>query len=202
MGRKYTDEMRKFIEVNYIGIGNQELADRFNKEFDEDITRTQMSAYKKRHGLHSGLTGYFKKGNMPQNKGKKMPPDVYAKAAPTMFKKGHMPHNHKPVGSERISKDGYLEVKIAEPKHWKQKQKIVWEEHYGPVPKGSVVIFLDGNKRNFDIENLRMVTRQELLYLNRYKLNTLGENITQTGILMAQLEHAKNQRKKGCTEND
>ncbi len=33
-----------------------------------------------------------------------------------MFAKGNVPPNHRPVGSERISKDGYIEVKVAEPK--------------------------------------------------------------------------------------
>ena len=45
-----------------------------------------------------------------------------------MFAKGNVPPNHRPVGSERISKDGYIEVKVAEPNKWRLKQRVVYEE--------------------------------------------------------------------------
>lgn len=199
-GRIYTDEMRQFIEDNYLGIGNQELVDMFNARFNQNMTRVQMSSYKKRYNLHSGLNGYFPKGHVPHNKGQKMSAKQYEKCKDTMYKKGNIPHNHRPVGSERITKDGYLEVKVAEPKTWKQKQRIVWEEHYGPVPKGSTVIFRDGNNRNFDIDNLICITRAELLYLNKHGLNNAGE-ITDTGILMAKLNAAVANRRKSKRED-
>src|SRR5436189_5539728 len=58
----------------------------------------------------------IKKGNIPVNKGKKMRPEVYARCAGTMFKKGQISKNKLPLGSMRVSKDGYLEIKITEPK--------------------------------------------------------------------------------------
>ena len=33
----------------------------------------------------------------------------------TWFKKGHIPANYRPVGSERVNADGYIEVKVADP---------------------------------------------------------------------------------------
>ena len=94
----------------------------------------------------------FQKGSVPFNKGMK---GICAKGCEkTWFKKGQKPINHRPLGSERITVDGYTEVKVEEPNKWRLKQQIVWEEHCGVVPKGYVLIVADGDKTNFDIKNL------------------------------------------------
>lgn len=194
-GMKYTDEMKQFILDNYKGRYNQELADLFNQKFNTNITSRMIKSYKANNKLNSGLTGKFRKGQTPHNKGKKMPKEVYEKVKHTMFAKGNVPPNHRPVGSERISKDGYIEVKVAEPNKWRLKQRVVYEEAKGKIPEGCPIIFLDGNKRNFDIDNLRCITRSELLYLNCNGLNNSNE-ITETGILMARLDRTKNKKKQ------
>lgn len=194
-GMKYTDEVKQFILDNYKGRYNQELADLFNQKFNTNITSRTIKSYKANNKLNSGLTGKFRKGQTPHNKGKKMPKEVYEKVKHTMFAKGNVPPNHRPVGSERISKDGYIEVKVAEPNKWRLKQRVVYEETKGKIPEGCPIIFLDGNKRNFDIDNLRCITRSELLYLNCNGLNNSNE-ITETGILMARLDRAKNKKKQ------
>lgn len=142
------------------------LADLFNQKFNTNITSRTIKSYKANNKLNSGLTSKFRKGQTPHNKGKKMPKEVYEKVKHTMFAKGNVPPNHRPVGSERISKDGYIEVKVAEPNKWRLKQRVVYEETKGKIPEGCPIIFLDGNKRNFEIDNLRCITRSELLYLN------------------------------------
>lgn len=187
--------MKQFILDNYKGRYNQELADLFNQKFNTNITSRMIKSYKANNKLNSGLTGKFRKGQTPHNKGKKMPKEVYEKVKHTMFAKGNVPPNHRPVGSERISKDGYIEVKVAEPNKWRLKQRVVYEEAKGKIPEGCPIIFLDGNKRNFDIDNLRCITRSELLYLNCNGLNNSNE-ITETGILMARLDRAKNKKKQ------
>lgn len=194
-GMKYTDEMKQLILDNYKGRYNQELADLFNQKFNTNITSRTIKSYKANNKLNSGLTGKFRKGQTPHNKGKKMPKEVYEKVKHTMFAKGNVPPNHRPVGSERISIDGYIEVKVAEPDKWRLKQRVVYEEAKGEIPEGCPIIFLDGNKRNFDIDNLRCITRSELLYLNCNGLNNSNE-ITETGILMARLDRTKNKKKQ------
>lgn len=194
-GMKYTDEMKQFILDNYKGRYNQELADLFNQKFNTNITSRTIKSYKANNKLNSGLTGKFRKGQTPHNKGKKMPKEVYEKVKHTMFAKGNVPPNHRPVGSERISKDGYIEVKVAEPNKWRLKQRVVYEEAKGKIPEGCTIIFLDGNKQNCNIDNLRCITRSELLYLNCNGLNNSNE-ITETGILMARLDRTKNKKKQ------
>lgn len=103
----------------------------------------------------------FKAGHIPANKGVKMPPEVYAKVKPTMFRKGHMPINHRPVGTECVRGDGYTWVKVAEPNRWRQKQRIIWEKHYGPIPKGYNVQFRNKDRKDFRLENLYIISRAE-----------------------------------------
>lgn len=105
----------------------------------------------------------YQKGCIPANKGKKMAPETYVKVSRTMFAKGHTPKNHRDVGSERINKDGYIEVKVAEPNKWKAKHRVIWEEANGPVEKGYNVQFKDGNPQNVTLENLYLISRAQQL---------------------------------------
>lgn len=105
----------------------------------------------------------FTSGHAPANKGKMMSPELYAKCAPTMFKKGNTPKNHREVGSERVGKDGYLWVKVAEPNKWKAKHRVIWEAANGPVKKGYNVQFKDGNPKNITLENLYLISRAQQL---------------------------------------
>ena len=135
-----------------------------------------------------GKAHRFKKGIIPHNKGKKMPKDVYDKVAKTMFIKGNKPHNFKPVGSERITKDGYLERKIANPKTWRAVHLIVWETANGPIPDKHKVIFKDNNPLNTELSNLECITYAEAMLRNsiirypadlRFTMKTLKKLKTQ-----------------------
>ena len=141
------------------------------------------------HKINNGLTGCFKKGHIPVNKGVKG--IRYKGCEKTWYKKGNLPHNTKPIGYERINKDGYIEVKIAmRPGDTKNghnfvgKHRLVWEAANGPIPKGYKLIFLDGNKQNCDLENLALVTNAEHLQLTRLGLRSENAQFTETGILI------------------
>lgn len=103
----------------------------------------------------------FKKGHVPANKGKKMSTEQYEKCKATMFKKGGCPPNHRPVGSERVNVDGYVEIKVAEPNKWRLKHRVLWEEAHGPIPKGYNIQFKDGNRQNLAMDNLYMLSRAD-----------------------------------------
>lgn len=42
-----------------------------------------------------------------------------------------------------------------------KRHRRLWEEHNGPIPKGYVVKFIDGNPMNAEIENLRCISRSQ-----------------------------------------
>ena len=114
---------------------------------------------------------YKKKGHQPFNKGLKqeeyMSAEAIAKTAKTRFKKGNNPHNTLKIHTERVTKDGYIEVKIASPNVWKLKQRLVYEKHYKTqLQKGEVVIFIDKNTRNFSPNNLKKISKAENMLRN------------------------------------
>lgn len=187
---KYTEEEHKFLQSFISGHTYKEIVDEYNKRFDEPITESRVKAYMNNHKLNNGLTGRFKKGNVPFNKGIKGV--RYDGCEKTWFQKGNLPHNTKPIGYERLTKDGYIEVKIAmRPGDTKNghnfvgKHRIVWEDANGPIPKGYKLIFLDGNKLNCNLENLALVTNAEHLQLTRLGLRNGNPDFTETGILIA-----------------
>ncbi|WP_300700943.1 HNH endonuclease signature motif containing protein [Bacteroides sp.] len=110
---------------------------------------------------------FFHKGHQPANKGRKqqeyMSDAQIEKTKATRFKKGNLPKNHKPVGYERVTRDGYLEVKTAEPNVFELKHRLLWIEHNGNIPPGYNVQFKDGNRRNICIENLYLISRSQQL---------------------------------------
>lgn len=127
------------------------------KSSSEKIQRAGYEASKS----PASIAARFKKGSVPMNKGKKVSPEVYAKCQPTMFKKGNIPHNHKEVGSERIDRDGYIMVKVAEPNKWRLKHRIIWEQVNGAIPKGYNVQFKNHNPQDCRIENLYLISQAE-----------------------------------------
>ena len=120
--------------------------------------------YRKLGHRYTNTNGKFTKGNEPFNKGMK----GFRVSPATEFKKGITPHNTKTIGSIRINKDGLKEIKYCNHK-WRSLHTQIWLKYYD-LPEGSVVIFKNGaDKINFTINDLRIVTRAELIKINRKK---------------------------------
>jgi hypothetical protein len=188
---KWTEKQKQFIYENYKGIGNKELTDVFNKKFGTNIVN-QIKYFKRNHKLDSGLNGQFIKGHKTFNKGKKwdeyMPKQSQINCKKTTFKKGNIPPNHRQVGEERINVDGYIEIKVSEPNKWELKHRYIYKKHYGSIPKGYKVIFLDGNKTNLNINNLKAISSHEELIMNEYGLRYGKKELTESASIVAQLE--------------
>ena len=203
--RKYTEEERAFLHSYVPGHTYQEIVEEFNNRFAEPITASKLKGYIRNHKLNTGKSGRFEKGHVPANKGTH--PKTVGRMAETQYKKGHLPHNTKPIGYERITKDGYIEVKIAErpnrktgEKNFKAKHHIVWEETNGPIPKGYILIFLDSNPKNCDIKNLALISMSEHLQMTRQNLRSEVPQFTETGILIARASVLSKKQRKRCRE--
>lgn len=179
----YSPEQVTFIKENTYGHSRKEITAMFNTHFGLELGDNQITAFIKNHHLKTGLDGRFPKGSIPFNKGKK----GIGGWEPTQFKKGNRPYNYKPVGTERINTDGYVDIKIADPKTWKQKHIIIWEETNGPVPAGMCLIFADTNRLNVTLENLLLISRRELVVMNNRGLITNDPELTKTGIVVADI---------------
>lgn len=184
-------EEEKYLKQIYKGRLCKDIANIINKKFDANHNEKEIERAKKKLGLRSGIDCTFKKGHETFNKGKKwddyLTKEQQEKAKKTCFKKGHKPKQHREIGSERITIDGYLEVKVAEPNKWALKHRLVYEEAYGKIPKGMKLVFADGNKLNLDLDNLLLVTDKELLLMNAKKLIKEDKELTKSGLALTKL---------------
>lgn len=206
--KAFPANVREYIFSHYKGTGHRQMCEQLFEQFSVQYTPEQIKQYYARNGLNSGLTGYFKKGHCPY----RPKPGVHAQGCEkTWFKPGQTPHNIKPIGYERTTRDGYIEVKIKMRKsrpgsndNFAPKHRIIWEREHGPLPPGYVIVFKDGNRQNLDPDNLAAVTKQERLDMNRHDLFSSDPQATETGILLARLRTTASQKEKEIKngEND
>ena len=166
--RRYRDEGPSAIARN-LGRAVSSVyqqANRLGLKADPELNRARA-----REGLAiAGRRFRFQKGIVPWNKGKKIGP-ARGRASLTTFKKGNRPHTWKPIGTVTVRKDGYQWVKVRDghgynPHNFREAHVLLWEKHRGPVPKGKVLRFKDGNPRNLKLGNLHLISRRRNMQLN------------------------------------
>jgi len=175
----YTKEEEKWLIVNY---------SKFNTY--ADLTTALNSTFGKNHTVSSVRDKCTKrlkiKGIISQ----------------TSFKKGRE-QTQLPIGTIRKSSNGttYIKVKDSylsrqkgyrEP-YWLPIQKKVWQDHYGEVPDGKMVIFLDGNRENIDISNLYCIDRKISAIMASNGWYSKNGDLTLTAIKWCELYYAMRQ---------
>lgn len=203
---KWPKGMYEFIRDNSWGVSSKEMAEMVNEKFGTDFSPTQMKSFRQRHGIKSGVTGWFQKGNAPGTKGKtleeicKHDPEKLARARATQFKKGQKPPNEFPVGTIRVATDGYkIRKKQMEGTQWERWEflhRAIWEEHNGPIPEGMMVSFRDGDKLNCSIDNLMLVTKAENVALTKLRLRSEDPDLTEAGLNLIRLKKAVKDAKR------
>ena len=191
MKRIYTNEELAYVRKIIKGVPRKEVFEKFNNKF-EPIKFSQFLSLLSNHRITNGISSKFKKGSVPANKGTK----GMSKANSGSFGRGRETHNKAKIGKETITKEGYVRVKVGYPNIWKPKHRIVWEKEKGEIPKGMYVLFLDRNKLNFSIENLALVTKSEMLIINKMKLTKDDAELTSIGLNVAKLIDKVNKVKK------
>lgn len=195
---RWPQGMYEYIRDNSWGVSSKEMAELVNKKFGTNFTQSWVKSFRQRHGIKSGLTGWYQKGHAPGTKGKtleeicKHDPEKLARVKATQFKKGSRPANELPVGSIVISADGYqLRKKRMEGtlwERWELLHRAVWEDNNGPIPDGMIVTFKDGNKLNCDISNLMLISKGENCTLTRLGLRSEDPDLTETAVYMIRLK--------------
>lgn len=194
--RKYTSEIIEFIRSNVKQFTDKEVAKLINDKWSLGINEESVSNAKHRYGIKTGFgRGHFPKGHKPANpilKGQRL-------GLKTEFKKGRVPPNRVPIGSERFTKDGYLQIKIKDGNknnNWIVKHRLIWEQHNGPVPPKHRVVFLDGDKNNLDISNLELMSYGQTAIMSKKNLFYKNAELTMLGSKIANIEIRINKRKR------
>jgi hypothetical protein len=178
--KNWTNSEVEFMRNNYPHISTSTIAKTLgrtnamihNKAFNLGLKKTEdfkLALAKKNLGC---ISTQFKTGHKPWNLGIKGSTGLHENCKKGQFKKGQATHNTKPLGYERINKDGYLERRVGDygkrRSNYEMVHVIVWREHFGDIPEGSIVVFKNGIKTDFDIENLELITRAELMRRNTF----------------------------------
>lgn len=180
----------------------------FVDAFGRAVSPQNLHALRKRRGWRTGRTGCFAKGQVPANKGKSMP--HHPNSAATRFQKGsrtgRAAENYQPIGTERLSQDGYLERKIHDglpmQSRWRLVHLVEWEAINGPAPEGMCLKCLDGDRANTDPANWTLISRGVLPRLNGGKAtrvmayDTAPAELKPALLAMAQIEDRASQLRR------
>lgn len=166
------------------------------------------AACRLRRGEHPGVHTQFRKGHVPANKGLRRPGWAPGRMRETQFKKGERRgvavKLYKPIGSERISKDGYLQRKVNDnlplQARWRFVHLILWESVHGPLPRGYAVVFKNGDKTDIRLDNLERITRGELMLRNT--VHRYPKPIVETIQLIGAVRRKINRRTRSDEKQD
>lgn len=137
-------EKREWMLANAGGRPIAEVCGAFEERFGHPLKRSQVSLFRAEHDMQR------RRGNRSAHR---------TRAAP--------------IGAERVCK-GYVMVKVRElpdkpqsKDNWRFKHVLAWERSRGlGLPRGWMVLFCDGDNRNFDAANLKAVPRQLIGVMN------------------------------------
>lgn len=162
--KRYTDKQIEFLRktAKIQGMTAKKITELFNKEFNEKRTVPSISYIRSEYGIAL---------NNPRS----------------IIAVGTNKRGSKPIGTERVRK-GYVEIKVEQPNVWNQKHRHIWEQHHKKkLGHNEIVIFLDKNNRNFDIENLAMISRDLMGIMNMNDWVSENPQHTKVGINLAKL---------------
>lgn len=185
--RRYPDELTETIARD-LGLSTPSVYNRahllgLNKSA-KFFASDKSARIRRGHEHPNIIASRFKPGVTPWNKGKKCAPGRggnHPNARRTQFKKGCMAgaaqHNYVPIGSERISKDGYLERKVTDDhpvpaRRWVGVHRLVWEAERGSIPRKHMVRFKPGCHTTvaaeITVDKLELVSMAENMRRNSY----------------------------------
>lgn len=170
-----TSELLELLPGRKIGMIYQHARILGLKKSDEFL-KSEAAGRIQKGGLTPGqVRNQFKKGHKPWNAGidykAVLSNEAIEGMAKTQFKKGARPVTAHAPGTIFPIKDSkgkeYLFISM-EGRSYMPYHVYLWIEVHGPVPKGCVIRFKDGNQFNCVLENLLCLTRSENMKMNSY----------------------------------
>jgi len=202
----FTKAQEKFILANYLLIPTKRLADKcsckaprihnFLKKHGLEIPQEQREIWKK--------AAMFQKNHKSWNKGMPMEaymtPDAITKIKSTQFKKGQPARNEKYNGYERLTKEGYVMIRVAKGK-FKLKHRLEWQEKIGALKSTEILVCKSDNPRNTDPSNWEKITREENMLRN--SRHEFIKELVPTMALISSLKNTiKKRESNGKEQND
>lgn len=160
-GLTYSNEMYEFLLKNASSHTIKELVKMIKEKFNIDIENKKLAQYCIKMKIQ------YK------------------------YEKPNKSHSNTPtkIGTLALKTDGgYIKVKTDKHK-WEYLQRKIYEDYYNAkLPEDVYVVFLDQNKRNFDIKNLKAITRRSSAIMSKDGLFSTKPKITKLGHLNSKLK--------------
>lgn len=133
MRRKINNELKQYLLEFAKDKTIDELLPLVNKKFNETYNRYHLQKYMIRNEIPYKYTNPIRSNNMSK----------------------------LPIGTERVRNDGMVMVKVGRNK-WMYKQRYIYEQHHKvKLTQKDFIIFLDGDRTNFNIDNLKKLSAQQ-----------------------------------------
>lgn len=173
----YTEKQSEWLAKYYPEHGVTDTVKAFNEQFNEHKTKSAIKGWAMARGITVNADVTLK------NKCR------------TMHGKGSK-REIKDVGATRME-SGRLVMKT-ENGEWKPIGKAVYEQEYGKVPKGYIVIHLNGDRFDYRLENLCAIPQRVWGVISRYEMIYGDAELTKASIKWAMLHNAVKDAKKGA----
>ena len=159
---RWTEREIEYLKNHYPSSNAKEVAKALYRTVRAVHVKAAKLGIRSERRLESN-NGSFKKGHTPWNKGRR----VIVKNQHTWFKKGQKVWSEKPVGTIWVRKEKEVPYKFIKTEAGiRRYSRVLWEQHYGKIPKGNIIRYKDGNTLNCDIDNLLCVSRKEHARMN------------------------------------
>lgn len=195
---RYTPEIVEILKKTIDTHTLDEVVELLNKNYGGGFTKQNVSTARSKRGIKPKThNGHFKKG-VPNkySKGKKpkdyMSPSAYAKWKAGKFQKGNIPKNAHPIGTVVDTARG-LEIKVSHgqyKKNWRPLREVLWEDYHGKIPDGYSVIHLNGDRDDYDIENLALLNKKQHWFMKHHNLYSDDRELSEAGVQLAHLDRA------------
>lgn len=197
----FEKEHLDFLRKHYPTMSRKELLEAFNSHFEVNLDLNQLGRALKKNKIQSGRTGRFEAGSESWKLVKTHRPNSGT------FRAGSIPANTKPLWTERVDDEGYIQIKVPLPNpytkaktRYMHKHVYVWEQANGPVPEGMVILFKDGNRQNCELDNLTLVSKAERLRLTQLHYREVPEEYRPLLLTVAKLDVKAFSLRKGNTK--
>ena len=159
----WTNEQIEYLKNIAKGTPRKVIVDKINKEFNLNLSMRQLRDCMNSRGIRNNIDKRF-----------------------SAESGGNRCQQEKPIGTMSKWECGYTRIKTGD-NEWEFIQRYVWRKHHGEIPPGHSVIFLDGNTDNYNIENLALVNRNELMKYNSMRLKSSDIELNKTAVNLAKL---------------
>lgn len=154
----YTKEQNEWILSNCCEMTHSQLVSEFNKKFGTEIKNRALLSHRRRKLIKTTAEGRTKQWESIRRK----------KDGTVMWSKG----------TAYIKADG----------KWKRLARHIYEKNNGKLPSYTQVVFLDCDHTNFELSNLKAISKKNMARLNKNRLMFGEPEFVETALMVYEFD--------------